>query len=665
MLLKLAEVPILSPIMKKIALSLTIVALLGLRAATAQTSSISIPSQTVAYEDWGFTDVADLRFGRVAITSSPTQSRLAVRWLQDSLPPVVPLPVRSVLHPISGNSLVVADFGRSNRTGLGGYFNAFARQPRKALATIVHESDGRRALELSCNNQESGFCGLSIQLYDMEVPYGQRRYLDARSFSTLSFWIRGHHGHERVLLKVADAEWESKEDALPVGELADFIPTGRVDTTWQQVVVPLRLFPAQIRQRSLAMLVLEIVSIGATTVDLGPFALSLRKDSLPTLPDPVLRSDPPQPPHKATWIWDASDLIDDPTSRADMLDFLEREGFDHVFLQLPNWTENRGLPGELAIDAARMRPLMAAFHSRGIKVYALDGAAEYALPQFHVGVLKTVENVIQYNEESRDNERFYGVRHDIEPYVLPGFHGVRHDLLLRGLLDLTEAAAGRAHSAGLVYGIDMPFWYDAPDEYTHDQVMLDFKGARKPVSEHLIDLVDDIAVMDYRTTAYGLDGTLRHVSSEINYATARGKSVFVGLETGRLDDETLLEFRGAPSAGIPDVIPAGAIIIVAPAGDSVRVFCVPGSSVPGGIADSTLTAWLEGQNIDLAGLKWWPVSRRIDVPATRITFASLGVVELDRVMRETAAELVRYPSFAGFAIHFAPSYMALVRNRSR
>jgi hypothetical protein len=650
--------------MKRITRCLPILALLGTHVATAQTHSFSIPSQIVAFEDWGFTDVADLRFGRVAITSSSTHPRLVVRWLQDSLPRVAPLQVRSVVHPTSGNSLVVADFGRSNRTNLGGYFNAFARRPREASATIVHESDGRRVLELSCSNQESGFCGLSIQLYDMEVPYGQRRYLDARSFSTLSFWVRGHHGHERVLLKVADAEWESKEDALPVGELADFVPTGRVDTTWQQVVIPLRLFPAHIRRRSLAMLVLEIVSIGATTVDLGPFALSLRADSLPPLPDPVQRSDPPQPPHKATWIWDVSDLMDDPTSRADMLDFLEREGFDRVFLQLPNGNENRGAPGELAIDAPRMRPLLAAFHSRGIRVYALDGAAEYALPQFHEGVLKTVENVIRYNAESSDNERFYGIRHDIEPYVLPGFHGVRHEMLLRGLLDLTEAVADHARTGGLVYGIDMPFWYDAPDEYTHDQVMLDFKGVRKPVSKHLMDLVDDIAVMDYRTTAYGLDGTLRHVSSEINYATAHGKSVFVGLETGKLNDETLLEFRGAPSTGLPDIMPTGAIIIVTPVGDSVRVFCVHGSSVPGGMADSTLAAWFESQNIELGALRWWPVSRRIDVPAARITFASHGVVALDRVMEETAAELARYPSFAGFAIHFAPSYMALVRNRS-
>jgi hypothetical protein len=649
--------------MKRIAQCLAALAVLLTPLMSAQSRPLHIPSQTVAPEDWGFNNVTELRFGRVAVVATLPRPRVEVRWLQDSLPPVLPLQVRSTVRPMAGNSLVIADFGRRNRTALGGYFNAFAQRPREASATIVHEADGRRALELSCSDQESGFCGLSIQLYDMEVAYGQRRYLDAQSFLALSFWVRGHQGNERVLLRVADAEWEWREDALPVAELADFIPTGRVDTSWQQVVVPLRQFPPRIRKRSLAMLVLEIVSIGATTVDFGPFALSLTADSLPPLPEPATRLASPKPPHKATWIWDVSDLLDDPIARARWLDFLEREGFDYVFLQLPNGDENRGERGELTIDGARLRPLLASFNMRGVHVYALDGAAEYALPQFHEGVLRTVDNVIQYNEESEENERFYGIRHDIEPYVLPGFHGARRELLLGGLLDLTAAVADRARANGLAYGVDIPFWYDAPGEYTYDQVMLEFQGTQKPVSEHIIDLVDDVAVMDYRTTAYGVDGTLRHANGEIAYAAERGKSVFVGLETGKLTDETLLEFRGNPRAGLPDIIPADAIIAAAPAGDSVRVFLVPGSGTRDGVADSTLTAWFEEQRINLDFLRWWPVSRRIDVPATKITFAHHGIVLLDKVMEETAAELAHYPSFVGFAIHHAPSYRELVRNR--
>ncbi len=650
--------------MNKIALWILIITLLGTSAVTAQDASPSVLSQTVALDDWGFTDIAELQFGRVALEVTSPRPGLVVRWLQDSLPPAAPLRMRSALPTMTGNSLVVADFGRGNRTDLGGYFNAFALQPREVSATIVRETDGRRVLELSCSDQESGFCGISIQLYDMEVAYGERRYFDSRSFSTLSFWIRGHQGYERALLKVADAQWEWKEDALPVGELADFLPMGRVDTTWQQAVIPLALFPAQIQREALAMLVLEVVSLGATTVDVGPFALSISPDSLPPLPEPVPWSEMPGPPHKATWIWDASDLIENPADRVAMLDFLEREGFDHVFLQLPNGRENRGEPGELVINGNELRPLLAAFHTRDIRVYALDGAPEYALPRFHDGVLRTVNNIIKYNEESPPNQRFHGIRHDIEPYILPGFNGARHEMLLRGLLNLTAAVAERSRAGGLVYGVDMPFWYDAPGEYTHDQVMLDFRGVRKPISEHLIDLVDEVVVMDYRTQAYGVDGTLRHANGEVTYAHTRGKSVFVGLETGGLYDETLLEFRGNPRVGLPNILPTDAIIVLVPTGDSARVIWVAGSSNQEDDADSTLAGWFENQQIDIATVSWWPVSRSIEVPANKISFARHGIVSLERVMEQTAAELL-YPSFAGFAIHHASSYMELVRSPQR
>ncbi len=630
---------------------------------TAQTRPVSILTHTVALEDWGFNDIAQLRFGRVAIIAVSPQPRLGVRRLRDAIPPAVPLRVRNVTRSTAGNSLVVADFGRSNRTDLGGYFNAFAHQPREALATVVRKADGRRALELSCNNQESGFCGLSIQLYDAEATYDERRYLDARSFSTLSFWVRGHHGHERILLKIADAEWELKEDALPIGEVADWLPAARIDTAWQQVVIPFSLLPGQIQRETLAMLVVEVMSLGATTVDLGPFAFSSTPDSLPPLPEPVTTAEPFQPPHKATWIWNTVELLDDPNHRVALLDFLNREGFDRVFLQLPDGSDRRGDPGELTLDGDRLRPLLAAFHNRGIRVYALDGDAEYARPRFREGVLNTVDNVIRYNKESDENERFYGIRHDIEPYTLPGFHGARRESLLRGLLGLTAAAVARARAGGLVYGVDIPFWYDAPGEYTHEQVTVEFKGAEKPVSEHLIDLADDVSVMDYRTIAYGGDGTIRHASGEIEYAAAQGKSVFVGLETGALPDEILLEFRGAPKPGLPETMPADAIIILAPAGDSARVFHVPESARRDSTIDATLAESFEEQKVDPSTLWWWPVSRRVDVPAAKITFAHHGVVRLDAVMEETAAEFAKYESFAGFAIHFAPSYMALVRSR--
>jgi hypothetical protein len=606
---------------------------LVLREATAQEISPRLVSRTESREEWGVGRVADVRFGRVALVAAPEGVRLDVRRLRDTAPPIRPVRMEGRAPTVSGNSFV----------------------PSSAVAQVDRMPDGRRALELTCRHEETGFCGLWIQLYDFEAGPEARRYLDARQFSTLSFWIRGRAGGERILLKVADAEWEQREDALPVGDVAQFLPAGRVDTVWQQAVVPLERLPVRVQRETLAMLAFEVTVPGTSTVELGPVALSITPDDLPALPDPRISGKPIPAIHKATWVWNTAELLADPARQTAMLDFLEREGFDRIFLQLPGVPGDPRTPGELRIDTKAMRSLLAAFNQRGMRVYALDGYARYALPEFHAGVLATVDHVIRYNRRVLEHERFFGVRYDIEPYLLPAFHGSGRSNLLQGLLELTAASVARARAGGLVYGADIPFWYDASSDDTQEPVMAEFRGIRKPVSEHLVDLVDDVAIMDYRTTAYGADGTIRHATGELEYAASQGKPVFIALETFDLPDEVLLDFRGAPRAGLPEGESAGPAVAAMADGDSVHVVYV--DAVP---ADGALTDWLVERGIDAKDVWWWPVSRRVEVPAAKLTFARHDVRQLEAVMRGTAAAFQRYPSFAGFALHSAESYLALV-----
>jgi hypothetical protein len=622
-------------------------------------------THTVARAEWDIRSVGDVRFGRVALVADPDGPRLEVRRLWDILPTVPQVSMQSLTPSFSGNSFVVGDFARANRTPLGGYFGTFHRPPSLAAATVGRSPDGRRALELTCQRETAGFCGLWIQLYDFEAAPDARRYFDSRAFSTVSFWIRGHSGGERLQLKAADAEWEMKEDALPVGDVAEFLPAGRVDTVWQQAVVPVDRFPSRIERARLAMIVFEATAAGTSSVDLGPVAFSMQPDGLPPLPEPERSAESVRVPHKATWVWNTAELLDDSDGQAELLDFLERDGFDRVFLQLPGVAGQPSDPGELQIDAVAMRPLVAAFHRRGMRVYALDGYAPYALPEFHDGVLKTVDHVIRYNRQSAEQERFYGIRYDIEPYLLPAFHGPRRAVLLQGLLELTAKSAARARSGGLAYGADIPFWYDTLSDDTYERVTVEFRGVDKPVNEHIIDLADDVAIMDYRTVAYGADGTIRHASGELEYAAALGKPVFVALETFELPDEVLLDFRGEPRRGLPETAPAEDFVVLAPARDSVHVAYVAGALEPGDAGLVAITQWMERQGLDPHVARWWPVSKRVEVPADKITFARHDARRLEAVMEGTAVEFQRYSSFAGFALHYAQSYMELVGNGAR
>jgi hypothetical protein len=80
----------------------------------------------------------------------------------------------------------------------------------------------------------------------------------------------------------------------------------------------------------------------------------------------------------------------------------------------------------------------------------------------------------------------------------------------------------REYRASLAVGPAIPFWLDG--------IELARNGARRPVSEHAIDLFDYVALMDYRHKAAGSDSILSHAASEIAYADRVGKKVVIGLE---------------------------------------------------------------------------------------------------------------------------------------
>ena len=68
------------------------------------------------------------------------------------------------------------------------------------------------------------------------------------------------------------------------------------------------------------------------------------------------------------------------------------------------------------------------------------------------------------------------------------------------------------------------------------------------MSDRVIDLVDTVAIMDYRTEAGGSNGTVAHAADELAYATRVGKTVQVALETTFIPDE--------PGRTIPSFFPA-------------------------------------------------------------------------------------------------------------
>ncbi|MCP4444121.1 MAG: hypothetical protein GY811_02085 [Myxococcales bacterium] len=148
------------------------------------------------------------------------------------------------------------------------------------------------------------------------------------------------------------------------------------------------------------------------------------------------------------------------------------------------------------------------------------------------------KRVIRCNRTAHRHQRFDGLCFDVEPYLLQGFSGPAKGAILREYLGLFAKLQRVAKSARLQLGADIPSWLDGLDRYQQPIARV---GGR-PVSELIMDRVDNVAIMAYRTSVYGPDGVIAHTIDEVEYAERTGKGIYIGLETGASPDERVQEF---------------------------------------------------------------------------------------------------------------------------
>lgn len=247
---------------------------------------------------------------------------------------------------------------------------------------------------------------------------------------------------------------------------------------------------------------------------------------------------------RAVWIWeaDAYAMLTAPQVADEALAFLQRKRIGTLYLYADAYQERH----LLVQQPERYRGLIRAAHARGIRVYALLGSwylhtERYVLPRQQYKAVAMLQRVLDYNAAAAPDARFDGVNYDIEPHMLDAWNETTRPRLLRGFLDMTAAMMEARRKSGQVLpvGPAMPFWWDG--------ISLEWRGARKPVSEHVIDLTDYVALMDYRNFAEGRDSILSHAASEMAYADHVGKRVVIGLEFNP-GEPAKLSFHGMDEA---------------------------------------------------------------------------------------------------------------------
>jgi len=240
--------------------------------------------------------------------------------------------------------------------------------------------------------------------------------------------------------------------------------------------------------------------------------------------------------NNAMWVWHNENLKTDEKIEA-LVSYCNKYFINHIFLQVPAEYEGEGdaVTCKLGMQD-EYRKFIARAREKGILVHALDGYKKHVLPEWQPKVLAQVRALIEFNRNSKPEERYYGIHYDNEPYLLPGWNSNREQIL-EYYLDLNHDIVElmKKEKSKMVYGVDIPFWWDTFKEDGRPQASVEWNGERKTALEHTVDIVDNIGIMDYRNSAQGADGTIAHGIGEIEYAREMGKQVWIGLETIQIE----------------------------------------------------------------------------------------------------------------------------------
>lgn len=230
---------------------------------------------------------------------------------------------------------------------------------------------------------------------------------------------------------------------------------------------------------------------------------------------------------RAIWTWEGESyaMLESEGAAAQGIAFLKAKSIGTMYLYADAY-RGRNL---IASQPERYRRLLRRMHASGLKVYALLGSGylnteRYVLPRHREEAVAMLKRVLDYNKAAAPEERFDGINLDIEPHILAEW-STRKMELLADFVEMSDALMRVKRESGqdLPLGPAIPFWLDG--------IQLAWKGQRKPVSQHVQDIYDFVALMDYRDHADGGDGLVSHAMDELSYGEAIGRPVMIGIET--------------------------------------------------------------------------------------------------------------------------------------
>lgn len=424
-----------------------------------------------------------------------------------------------------GESLVVDTFDDGIQNRLGGYRNGFSSATSKAAirrVDAVHRGHRGRSLRVTATKNNAGFCGAWIHLFDFQQK--APTYFDASRYQYLSLWFHGNS--MPVSVRLADRQLVVKESSIQVGIVS--AESDRSDQ-WREMLIPLNSATG-IDLTQLGAVVLQFEEAGPHEVHVDDISFKQGADDQTPFSNPKRQTSRASSP-SAMWVWNTKQLLLSRAEQTRLFRFCLVHEIDQLWMQLPY---RRGKTGCNVTSPNELRELIRSAKEAGIHVHALDGHPEFSQPHRHQELLDVVDAIVRFNKSSSAESRFHGIHFDNEPYLLVGWadKNYRQDIL-HNFLQINTECQRRATEAGMVFGIDIPFWWHARDPITNRPIGdVRFRGKLQPASFHCLELFDNVGVMNYRAMCDGADGMIAHGQELMKQADLVGKAVvYQGVET--------------------------------------------------------------------------------------------------------------------------------------
>ncbi|MBN2389645.1 MAG: hypothetical protein JXR84_02900 [Anaerolineae bacterium] len=230
--------------------------------------------------------------------------------------------------------------------------------------------------------------------------------------------------------------------------------------------------------------------------------------------------------YRGLWVWN-TDIVDNAGAQDDFFTFARFKDIDGAYLYAYSL---------LASNPDGLGDFIQRAAGAGISVELLAGDPSWALSTTHSIALGFVQQAITFTQSMTESSKPVGIHLDIEPYLLPEWNTDQSGTISQ-YLDVLGQSKQELMGSGtaLSLTVDIPFWYDT--------ITATYQNETKPLNQHVQDIVDRVALMDYRDFAEGADGLIVHAENEMEYAQSITKALVIGVETNDLDPEKITFFE--------------------------------------------------------------------------------------------------------------------------